>query len=262
MTASPSATGHLDGQVAIVTGAAQGLGLGVVRQLIADGASVILADVQQPEQHTLDALGPGATPTLCDVSDSGAVDALVTTVVERFGRLDIMVANAGIGGGGPVLDLPDEALRRILAVNLEGTFFCCRAAARAMIPAGRGVIITVGSIFGRDTPIGSAAYGASKAGVMALTTALARELGPHNIRVNCVSPGNMATDMHWQALRRRADREEVPFETLVKDVRSEIPLGRHGQPEDIGALVSFLASPGASYITGQTINVDGGYQPR
>lgn len=124
------------------------------------------------------------------------------------------------------------------------------------------MIITIGSIFGRDTPIGSAAYGASKAGVVALTAALARELGPHNIRVNCVSPGNMATDMHWHALQRRADREDVQFDALVTNLRSEIPLGRHGRPEDIAALVSFLASPDASYITGQTINVDGGYQPR
>ncbi len=124
------------------------------------------------------------------------------------------------------------------------------------------MIITIGSIFGRDTPIGSAAYGASKAGVVALTAALARELGPHNIRVNCVSPGNMATDMHWHALQRRADREDVPFDALVTNLRSEIPLGRHGRPEDIAALVSFLASPDAFYITGQTINVDGGYQPR
>jgi NAD(P)-dependent dehydrogenase (short-subunit alcohol dehydrogenase family) len=198
----------------------------------------------------------------CDVSYSHAVDTLVQTTLERFGRLDIMVANAGIGGGAPVVDLSDESLRRILAVNLEGSFYCCRAAARAMIPAGRGVIITLGSIFARDTPIGSAAYGASKAGVMALTAALARELGPHNIRVNCISPGNMATDMHWHALQRRAEREGAPFDTLVDRLRADIPMRRHGAPDDIGALVSFLASPGASYITGQTINVDGGYQPR
>jgi meso-butanediol dehydrogenase/(S,S)-butanediol dehydrogenase/diacetyl reductase len=190
------------------------------------------------------------------------VDQVVATAVERFGRLDLMVANAGIGGGAPIAELSDDVWRRILAVNLDGTFHCCRAAARVMIPQGSGVILTVGSIFGRDTPAGSAAYGAAKAGVMALTQALARELGLHGIRVNCVSPGNMATEMHWNALRRRAERSGTPFDAAVAQVRAAIPLGRHGEPEDIAGLVSFLASADAAYITGQTINVDGGFQPR
>jgi NAD(P)-dependent dehydrogenase (short-subunit alcohol dehydrogenase family) len=186
----------------------------------------------------------------------------VASIVANYGRLDILVANAGVGGGGPLAEMGDDAFRRIVAVNLEGTFYCCRAATRAMIPRGGGLIVTVGSIFGRDTPAGSGAYGATKAGVMALTHALARELGPHGIRVNCVSPGNMATELHWAALRRQAEREDRPFEVVRDDVRRAIPLGRHGTPEDIGAIVSFLASPDAAYITGQTINVDGGFQPR
>lgn len=262
MTSDETPTARLDGNVAIVTGAAQGLGLATARRLIDDGAHVVLADLNDPDPDVAVDLGPRATAERCDVSDSEAVDLLVANVVQHFGRLDIMVANAGIGGGGPVLDMSDEVLRRILAVNLEGTFYCCRAAARAMVPRRGGVILTVGSIFGRDTPIGSAAYGASKAGVMALTAALARELGPHGIRVNCVSPGNMATEMHWTALGRRADREGESVETLVERLRSDIPLGRHGEPEDIAALVSFLVSTDAAYISGQTINVDGGYQPR
>jgi NAD(P)-dependent dehydrogenase (short-subunit alcohol dehydrogenase family) len=252
----------LDGNVAIVTGAGRGLGLAIARRLLDDGARVVLADVEPPDPDVARSLGPNATIASCDVTDSGAVGELVTATLQRFGRLDIMFANAGIGGGGPVVDMTDEAFRRILSVNLEGTFFCCRAAARAMIPAGAGVILTVGSIFGRDTPARTAAYGASKAGVMALTVALSRELGPYSIRVNCVSPGNMATEMHWDALRARATREERPFDAVVDEVRAGIPLGRHGEPEDVAALVSFLASPDAAYITGQTINVDGGYQPR
>ncbi len=262
MTTSHEPAGRHAGSVAIVTGAARGLGLGIARRLLGDGAHVVLADVERPDADVVDTLGPRATIEACNVSDSGAVDRLVAGVLESFGRLDIMVANAGIGGGGPVVDMTDDGFRRILAVNLEGAFYCCRAAAKVMIPTGSGVILTVGSIFGRDTPAGSAAYGASKAGVMALTAALAREMGPYGIRVNCVSPGNMATEMHWNALRKRAAREGVAFETLVDEVRADIPLGRHGEPEDIAALVSFLASPDAAYITGQTINVDGGYQPR
>ena len=130
-----------------------------------------------------------------------------------------------------------------------------------MIPARAGCIVMVGSIFGRDTPAGSGVYGATKAGVIALTHALARELGPYGIRVNCVSPGNMATEMHWAALRRRAAAAGLPFERVVEEVRAGIPLGRHGTGDDLGAVVSFLASDDAAYITGQTINVDGGYQP-
>jgi NAD(P)-dependent dehydrogenase (short-subunit alcohol dehydrogenase family) len=130
-----------------------------------------------------------------------------------------------------------------------------------MIPARAGCIVTIGSIFGRDTPAGAAVYGATKAGVVALTHALARELGPYGIRVNCVSPGNMDTEMHWTALRRQAAARGTAFDRVVAELRSSIPLGRHGTGADIGALVSFLASDDAAYITGQTINVDGGYQP-
>ena len=175
--------------VAIVTGAARGLGMSIAQRLANDGASVVIADVREPDPGVSTDLVPRATFVYCDVSASKDVDHLIDTVIGRFGRLDIMVANAGIGGGTPVVEMTDDVFRKILSVNLEGTFYCCRAAARAMIPAGGGVIITVGSIFGRDTPARSAAYGASKAGVMALTGALARELGPHGIRVNCVSPG-------------------------------------------------------------------------
>ncbi len=255
-------TPRLAGAVAVVTGAARGLGLATARRLVDDGAHVVLADILAPDPDVAGGLGARASVERCDVADSGAVDALVAKAQRRFGHLDIMVANAGVGGGAPVVEMTDDEWRRVLSVNLEGAFYGCRAAARAMIPARSGVILTVGSIFGRDTPAGSAAYGASKAGVVALTQALARELGPHGIRVNCVSPGNMATEMHWSALRRHALRAGVPFETSVDRLRSAIPLGRHGAPEEVAALVSFLASSDAAYITGQTINVDGGFQPR
>lgn len=255
-------TPRLAGAVAVVTGAARGLGLATARRLVDDGAHVVLADILAPDPDVAGELGARASVERCDVADSGAVDALVAKAQRRFGRLDIMVANAGVGGGAPVVEMTDDAWRRVLSVNLEGAFYGCRAAARAMIPARSGVILTVGSIFGRDTPAGSAAYGASKAGVVALTQALARELGPHGIRVNCVSPGNMATEMHWSALRRHALRAGVPFETSVDRLRSAIPLGRHGAPEEVAALVSFPASSDAAYITGRTINVDGGFQPR
>ena len=262
MDASNRRGPRLEGQVAIVTGAARGLGLGIAHRLVADGAHVVLADVDPGVREEAAWIGDRASAELCDVADSAAVDGLVAGVVERHDRLDVMVANAGIGGGVPIVEMTDEAFRRIVAVDLESVFFCCRAAARVMLRRRSGVIVTIGSIFGRDTPARSGAYGAAKAGVVALTQALARELGPAGIRVNCVSPGNMATDMHWAALERRAAIEGRPVESVRDEVRAAIPLGRHGTPEEVAALVGFLASADAAYITGQTINVDGGFQPR
>jgi sorbitol-6-phosphate 2-dehydrogenase len=254
--------GRLKDQVVIVTGAAQGLGLGIATRLAADGARVVVADISDAIFAAVAGMGPGVTAQVCDVADSTAVDRLVAAALDQHGRLDVMVANAGVGGGVPIVEMSDEAFRRIVAINLEGTFYCCRAAARVMIPRQGGSIVTLGSIFGRDTPARSAAYGASKAGIVALTQAAARELGIYGIRVNCVSPGNMDTDMHWTALRRRADATGETFEHLRDTVRASVPLGRHGTAAEIAAVVSFLASSEASYVTGQTINVDGGFQPR
>ena len=248
-------------RVAIVTGAARGLGLDIAQRLLRDGMAVFMADVDEGVADAASRLGSGAFATICDVRDVGHIDSLVQTALTRLGRLDLFVANAGVGGGGPIAEMSDEAYRQIVSVKLDGAFFSCRAAARAMIPARAGSIVTIGSIFGRDTPAGAGVYGATKAGVIALTHALARELGPYGIRVKCVSPGNMATEMHWTALRRRSAAAGLPFEQVVEEVRAGIPLGRHGTGADVAAVVSFLASDDASYVTGQTINVDGGYQP-
>jgi NAD(P)-dependent dehydrogenase (short-subunit alcohol dehydrogenase family) len=255
------ATRH-PGKVAIVTGAARGLGLGIAARLVEDGMTVVLSDVASDLETVAASLGANALARRCDVSDASQVDTLVDEAVGRQGRLDLFVANAGIGAGGPIAEMDDETYRRIVAVNLDGVFFSCRAAARVMIAQGSGCIVTVGSIFGRDTPAKSGVYGATKAGVMAMTHALARELGPHGIRVNCISPGNMATEMHWAVLEQRARERGVPVEQVIDEVRATIPLGRHGTGDDVGAVVSFLASDDAAYVSGQTLNVDGGYQPR
>jgi NAD(P)-dependent dehydrogenase (short-subunit alcohol dehydrogenase family) len=248
-------------RVAIVTGAARGLGLDIARRLLRDGMEVTMADVDEAVHAAAAQCGERVHAAVCDVSAPHHVDSLVETTFAESGRLDLFVANAGVGGGGPIVEMSDAAYRQLVSVNLDGTFYSCRAAARAMIPAGAGSIVTIGSIFGRDTPAGSGVYGATKAGIVAMTHALARELGPHGIRVNCVSPGNMATELHWSALRRQSAARGMPLERIVAEVRDSIPLGRHGTGADVGAIVSFLASDDASYITGQTINVDGGYQP-
>lgn len=247
-------------RVAIVTGGAKGLGRGAARHLAAGGATVWISDIDPLVEQT--AIDIGATGRVSDASDSGQVGALFTECLESYGRIDVVVANAGIGGGGPISAMGDDLYRHIIATNLDSVFYTCRAAARTMIDAGSGVILTVGSVFGRDSPARSSAYGASKAGVIAITQSLARELAPHGIRVNCISPGHMGTELYRSALQRRASATDRTFEEMVNIERSMVPLDRFGTEEDMGALVSFLASDAASYITGQTINLDGGLQPR
>jgi meso-butanediol dehydrogenase / (S,S)-butanediol dehydrogenase / diacetyl reductase len=251
--------GRFVGKTVIVTGAARGLGLGVAQRFSNEGADVWLVDIDELVLGSAAEIGEQAV--VLDVSEPGAIDATVETVVVEHGRLDVMVANAGIGGGAPIADLSDELYRRIMAVNLDGVFFSCRAAARAMRLEKSGVIVTTGSVFGRDTPAGSGAYGAAKAGVMAMTHALARELAGSGVRVNCVSPGHMGTELYWNALQRRAIASGRGYKEMVAAELAQVPMGRFGTGEDVAGLVAFLASDDAAYLTGQTINIDGGLQP-
>jgi meso-butanediol dehydrogenase/(S,S)-butanediol dehydrogenase/diacetyl reductase len=251
---------RFEGTRVLVTGGANGLGLGVAQRFVGEGGAVWIAD-QDPDTEVI-AGRHGATGFVCDVSDSAQVDSVFELMVSQLGGVDVVVANAGIGGSGPIVEMSDAAYRRITGVNLDGVFFTCRAAAQAMIPAGSGVIVTVGSVFGRDTPANSSVYGASKAGVVAMTHALARELAPHGIRVNCVSPGHMGTELYWTALERRAGRRGISVDEITAEELRAVPLGRFGTGEDVAGLVAFLASADASYLTGQTINIDGGLQPR
>jgi NAD(P)-dependent dehydrogenase (short-subunit alcohol dehydrogenase family) len=249
----------LDGRTAIVTGAARGLGRGMAIRLLEAGAEVWMVDRDRLVEEAAKSFG--AQAAVIDVSEPGAIDAIVEEVLGETGRLDILIANAGVGGGAPVVDLSDELYRRIMSVNLDSVFYSCRAAARVMKPAGVGSIVTVSSVFGRDTPAGSAAYGAAKAGVIALTHALARELAADGVRVNCISPGHMMTDLYRNALERRASASGRTYDETAAAELAQVPLGRFGDGEDVGALAAFLCSDDAAYITGQTINVDGGLQP-
>ena len=234
---------------AIVTGAARGLGAGVAARLRRDGGAVAAIDVHDAEDGLV-----------ADVADERQAEAAFATAVERLGGLDLLVNCAGIGGpGSPVAETDVAAFRRTLEVNLVGAFVMARAAARLMIAQGSGgAIVNVGSMFGqRGVPFG-ASYCASKGGVALLTQSLALELAPHGVRVNTVAPGNMATDMHFDELRARADRNGSSFDDEVAAARAEVPLGRHGTADDVAGAIAWLASGDAGYVTGQTIAVNGG----
>jgi 3-oxoacyl-[acyl-carrier protein] reductase len=254
---------------AIVTGAARGLGAAIAGRLARDGADVLLLDVSAGVTATADRLAGGAggaadggvaVGLVADVSDEMASAAAVERAVHSLGGVDVLVNNAGIGG--PDTDVAGTSLaefRRVLDVNLTGTFLMCRAVAAVMIGQGSGgAIVNMGSVFGQQGVAGGAGYCASKAGVALLTHSLALELAPHGIRANTIAPGNMATEMHWDELRSRAARSGADFGEQVKMVKAAIPLGRHGTGDDIAGTVAWLVSPDASYVTGQTIGVNGG----
>lgn len=248
------------GQSVLVTGGANGLGRGVAARFAAEGATVTVLDIDPDTAAKAAAIG--AHGVVGDVSDAATVDRVVAEIVASSGRLDVAVANAGIAGGAPMSQLEDDLYRRIMSINLDGVLFTCRAAARAMLPAGAGCILTVSSVFGREAPAGTAAYAAAKAGVVAITQSLARELAPAGIRVNSVSPGHMMTELYANAVARRAKQAGRTQEEQFAIELARVPMGRFGTGEDVAGLAAFLASDDAAYITGQTINVDGGLLPR
>jgi NAD(P)-dependent dehydrogenase (short-subunit alcohol dehydrogenase family) len=248
---------------ALVTGAARGLGEAIAERLVVDGATLAALDVNPGVISTVErfrARSDGPFVALVgDVADEDFVTRAVQDAVAALGGLDVVVNNAGYGG--PLADLADTPvgeIRRVLDVNLLGCMLVARAAVGAMIAGGGGAIINIGSLYGQQGVAGGAAYSAAKAGLGVLTHSLALELAPHGIRVNTVAPGNMATEMHWADLRARAKREGITFAEEVERVRAQIPLGRHGSGADVAGAVAWLVSNDASYVTGQTIGVNGG----
>lgn len=241
---------RLDGRVAIVTGAAHGLGRAIARSYAAEGAVVVLADIDAAAGEA-GAAELGATFVRTDVSDRTSVQALVDAAVARHGRLDVMVANAGVTGGAPFLELGDELFDRVLAVNLRGVFLCDQLAGRQFVAqGGGGVIVNTASILGARANPTTAAYSASKAGVVSLTHSAAAALGVHGVRVNAIGPGYIETQM-------TAGIRDQP--ALAQSVRDATVLGRFGEPADIADAAVFLASDESRYITGQVIYVDGGW---
>ncbi len=239
-------------KVALVTGAARGIGLAVAKRFLADGWRVALLDVEhQLLCGAVAALAnPGNTMALtCDVSDADAVAAAMTAVSRRFGRLDALVNNAGIAVFAPLLETSNQDWNRILAVNLSGPFLCTKAAAPLMREHGGGAIVNITSISAVRASTLRSAYGTSKAGLAHLTKQLAVELASLGIRVNGVAPGPVETAM----------AKAVHTAEIRADYHDAIPLNRYGLEEELAEAVFFLCSDRSSYITGQILAVDGGF---
>jgi len=240
----------LAGQVALITGAAGGIGRAVAAALAEAGASLALADIHEPPAPA------GTIAMAVDVTQREAVAAMVARTAEHFGRLDILVNVAGVVSTGSAVTLPEAEWDRVLGINLKGTFLCCQAAIPAMRAKRHGRIVNIGSIVGKNggnarawldkaelDRAGNVAYGVSKAGVHALTWFLAREVAADGITVNAVAPGPIASDM------------TTNFPAALQAL---IPVGRMGRAEEVAAAVAFLAGPSAGFITGEVLDVNGG----
>ncbi len=236
---------------AVVTGAARGIGKAIARLLAETGCSVVVSDVLIEEaQNTaaeLAALGVRTLAVRSDVSRAADADELVRQTVAAFGSIDVLVNNAGITRDNLSLRMSEADWDLVLDINLKGTFLCSQAAAREMMKKRFGRIVNIASVSGLLGTAGQGNYAASKAGVIALTKAMARELGGRNITVNAVAPGFILTEM----------TEKLP-DSVKEGYLTQIPLKRAGTPADVAAAVRFLASPAAAYITGTVLNVSGG----
>ena len=253
----------LAGKVAIVTGAAQGIGRACAERLAKEGAKVVLTDINadagQRAAREIAAAGGTVQFVSCDVAKEADVKAAIAASLEAHGRIDIVVNNAGILDDAPFLDLPAAEFDRILGVNLRGAFLMGQAAARQMVkqgaPAGSaqaGAIVNMSSINERFALPDHVAYSISKGGISQLTKAMAIALAPHGIRVNAVGPGTIETPLIEGVIKDKAFREKV---------LSRTPIGRFGQPREIATIVAWLASEEASYVTGTTVFADGGRLP-
>ncbi|MCM2251151.1 MAG: SDR family oxidoreductase [Ramlibacter sp.] len=243
----------LEGKIAVVTGAARGIGRATAERLLAEGAKVVFSDVdEQTLQATVRAQGAAdrVLAVRADVSRKADVDALVETAVAKFGALDVMVNNAGIAPVVDFLEVTEELLGRVLDVNLKGAFYGTQAAARQMIKQGRGgAIINMSSINSGLANPNVAPYAISKGGMNQVTSTAAVAFASHGIRVVGVGPGTIMTDMVAGAFVQSAGNHAI---------LSRTPLGRYGEASEVAAVVAFLASDDASYITGETVYVDGG----
>ena len=243
----------LQGEIALVTGASRGIGAAIADELAAQGATVIGTATTESGAAAIGArlAAQGGHGRALNVTEPGAVDALIDAVSKEFGAISILVNNAGITRDNLLMRMKDEDWQAILDTNLTSVYRASKAVMRGMMKARKGRIVNIASVIGVTGNAGQANYAAAKAGIIAFSKSLAKEIGSRGITVNVVAPGFIATDM-------TADLPEAAKEAML----GQIALGRLGEPADIARAVAFLAGPGASYITGETLHVNGGmYMP-
>ena len=246
---------ELDGRVAIVTGASSGLGEGFARALAGAGASVVAAARRLDRLEALAGEVPGVVPLVCDVADQRSTEALVAEVLERFGRIDVLVNNAGTSVEAAAEDEPVDDFNRVLDVNVGGMFALSQQVGRAMLAAGTGSIVNIASIFGlvASAPVHQASYCASKGAVVSLTRELAVQWASRGVRVNALAPGWFPSELTTPLFEN---------EQSMAWMRRNTPLRRAGQPGELDGALLLLASDAGSYITGQVITIDGGWTAR
>lgn len=244
----------LKDSVAIVTGSGRGIGRAIALELSAVGVKVVVnyagrSDKAEETVELIRASGGEAVAVQADVSRQADVDRLIRTTLDHFGKIDILINNAGITRDSLLLRMKEVDWDAVMATNLKGVFLCTKAVSKGMLKQRSGVIVNISSVVGLSGNAGQANYAAAKAGIIGFTKSIAKEFASRGIRVNAVAPGYIFTDM----------TEALPEGTQT-DILRAIPLGRIGNAEDVAKVVRFLASPEASYITGQTLSVDGGME--
>jgi sorbitol-6-phosphate 2-dehydrogenase len=254
---------------AIVTGAAQGLGEALARRLAVEGCDVLLADLNEERaREAAEAIaretGRRTGAVQANVANEADAQGMVDAALEAFGKLDILVANAGVLRAHDITEFPLNEWKMVIDINLTGYFLCAQAAARAMIPNKSGTIIQINSKSGKKGSFRNSAYAASKFGGIGLTQSIALDLAPHNIRVNAVCPGNLLDGTLWQQslYEQYAKTQGLTPEQVRAKYESQVPLGRGCTYDDVANVVTFLASNESSYMTGQAINVTGGQEMR
>ncbi len=256
----------LEGKVAFITGGAHGIGRAIASRYLEEGAKVAIADCDRDGgvQTARELTDRGFDVLFCqvDVTDETSLQAGLKALLDAFGRLDIVVANAGVNYDGPVVDTPLNEWQRVIKINLTGVFLTAKVLSRHLIAQKEGGrIIFASSEAGKKGEAGAAAYCASKFGVIGLLQSLALELAPHGITVNGVCPGMIDSDMLRWLARTQASSQGRPFEELWHEYAAGVPLGRLGTLEEVANIYLFLASSLGDYVTGETVNVDGGRMP-
>jgi 3-oxoacyl-[acyl-carrier protein] reductase len=242
---------QLENQVALITGGARGIGREIALLFAQEGADVALFDIAEPQlaqtTQELERLGRRAVGLVVDVTSAAAVDEAVSKVLDKLGRLDILINNAGITQDGLLVRMDETQWDRVLDINLKGAFLCTRAVSKVMLKARRGRIVSIASVVGLIGNAGQANYAASKAGIIGLTKTVAKELASRGVTCNAIAPGFIKTEL----------TERLP-EEVKQRLREQIPLGSFGEPIEVAKAALFLVSDAARYITGQVLVVDGG----